>query len=168
MAISTSENDIKERLSLAYVAAVAARAGCQVATLDLDKASIDAIVCPVTGPKSQVHLQLKATSERIVADAVVRVSLPIKNYDDLRDVSAIIPHYLVVLQLPRAPEEWLRINSTELAIRGVAFYGNLYGLPAVSNTTSRVVTMPEGQRFSVSILTSMIVASPDRIGVAGA
>ncbi len=28
--ITTSENDIKERLSIAYITAVAARAGCQV------------------------------------------------------------------------------------------------------------------------------------------
>jgi hypothetical protein len=168
MAITTSENDIKERLSVSYITAVAARAGCQVAKLDIDKTSIDAIVCPVSGPKSQVNLQLKATSERLVVDDQVKMSLPIKNYDDLRDTSAIIPHYLVVLQLPPSSEEWLRITPSELAIRGGAFFGNLYGLPIVSNTTSRVVTMPQSQCFDVVVLTRMILSSPERIGVAGA
>jgi hypothetical protein len=74
----------------------------------------------------------------------------------------------VVLQLPQNSEEWLQINSTTLAIRGVAYYGNLWGLLAVSNTTSRIVTMPQEQRFDVPILTKMILSSPDRIGVAGA
>jgi hypothetical protein len=167
MAITTTDNDIKERLSVAFVTAVAARAGCQVAKLDIDKSSIDAIVCPVSGPKSQVNLQLKATSERLVVDNLVKVTLPIKNYDDLRETSAIIPHYLVVLHLPQSPEEWMRITLEELAIRGVAYYGSLYGFPSVPNTTSRVVTLPQSQRFDVSVLIRMMLSSPERLGAAG-
>lgn len=168
MAITTSENDIKERLSVAYVTAVAAGAGCQVAKLDIDKTSIDAIVCPVSGAKSQINLQLKATSTGLAVGEQIKLALPIKNYDDLRDTSGIVPHYLVVLELPQDPERWLRITQNELAISGLAYYGNLFGLPAVSNTTSRVVTMPQSQRFDVSILRRMILSSPDRIGAAGA
>lgn len=167
MQIATSENDIKERLSVAYVTAVAARAGCQVANLQIDKVSIDAIICPISGPKSQVNLQMKATSAGIVSDNTVKMNLPIKNYDDLREVHGNVPHYLVVLQLPENPEEWLRTRLSELAIGGVAYYGNLHGLPAVSNKTSRVVTMPQTQRFDVPVLSRMLLVSPDRIGVAG-
>jgi hypothetical protein len=130
--ITTSINDIKERLSVAYVVAVAARAGCQVRDLVVDKQSIDALICPVSGRKTQVNLQLKATSEHIASGGQVKLSIPIKNYDDLRATDSIVPHYLVVLQLPEAPEEWLTVNAEELAIRRTAYYGNLYGLPAVS------------------------------------
>jgi hypothetical protein len=119
MAITTSENDIKERLSVAYVTAVAAGAGCQVAKLDIDKTSIDAIVCPISGLKSPIHLQLKATSDKLVVADQARIALSIKNYDDLRDTSAIIPHYLVVLELPQNSESWLHISPSELAIRGL-------------------------------------------------
>src|SRR5262249_48967681 len=98
----------------------------------------------------------------------VKLTLPLKNYNDLRDTSAIVPHYLVVLELPHDPEQWLHLSPSELAIRGSAYYGCLFGLPAVSNTTSRVVTMPQNQRFDVSVLRRMILSSPDRIGVAGA
>jgi hypothetical protein len=78
MRITTSENDIKERLSVAYVTAVAARAGCQIAKLEIDKSSIDAIIMPVSGAKSIVALQLKATSELTVSDDRVHFQLPIK------------------------------------------------------------------------------------------
>jgi Domain of unknown function (DUF4365) len=168
MAITTSENDIKERLSVAYVTAVAAGAGCQVAKLDIDKTSIDAIVRPVSGANSQINLQLKATAKGLAVAEQIKISLPVKNYDDLRDTSGVVPHYLVVLELPREPERWLRVSQSELAISGVAYYGNLFGLPAVSNANSRVVTMPQSQRFDVSALKRMILSSPDRIGVAGA
>jgi hypothetical protein len=169
MAITTSESDIKERLSVAYVTAVAARAGCQVARLDIDKTGIDAMVCPIAGARSQINLQLKATSSRLAAaGGNVKVALPIKNYDDLRDGSAIVPHYLVVLELPREPDQWLHVGPEELAIRGLAYYGSLVGLPAVTNTSSRIVTMPQSQRFDVPVLRRMILESPKRIGSAGA
>jgi hypothetical protein len=141
---------------------------CQISNPHIDKTSIDAIVCPVFGSKSPIHLQLKATSVRLTVADQVRIALSVKNYDDLRDTSAIVPHYLVVLELPQDPESWLHVSASELAIRGMVYYGNLFGLPAVSNTTSRVVTMPQSQRFDVSVLERMILSSPERIGVAGA
>jgi hypothetical protein len=63
MVIATHANDIKERLSIAYVTAVAARAGCQITKLDVDKQSIDATVRPISGRKVSIDLQLKATSD---------------------------------------------------------------------------------------------------------
>jgi hypothetical protein len=168
MPITTSENDIKERLSVAYVTAVAAGAGCQVITLHVDKTSIDAMLCPISGRKLQINLQLKASSTSLVVGEQVKLALPIKNYNDLRATSGTVPHYLVILELPRDPELWLRITPSELAICGLAYYGNLFGLPAVPNATSRVVTMPQSQRFDVSVLKRMMLSSPERIGVAGA
>jgi hypothetical protein len=132
MRITTSENDIKERLSVAYVTAVAARAGCQIAKLDIDKSSVDAIIMPISGAKSIVALQLKATSELAVSDDRVHFQLPLKNYNDLRDAASNIPHYLVILSLPPEAESWLTINSSELIIRAAAYYGNICGYPAVA------------------------------------
>jgi hypothetical protein len=168
MAITTSDNDIKERLSVAYVTAVAARAGCQVARLDIDRTSIDAMVCPIAGARLQINLQLKATSDKIAVEDRIKVALPIKNNDDVRDAGSLLPHYLLVLELPREAEHWLHVGPSELAIRGLAYYGNLFGLPAVTNTASRVVTMPQSQRFDVAVLRRMILESPKRIGAARA
>jgi Domain of unknown function (DUF4365) len=166
MAISTSDNDIKERLSIAYVTAVAARAGCQVAKLDIDKESIDAMIRPVSGSKAAIDLQLKASSSpSIVLNNQLKFSLSIKNYDDLRDESCILPHYLVVLHLPDSSSDWLQLRSDELALRGVAYYGSLLGLPSVSNTTSRSIVLPQSQRFGVEVLVKMIHSAPDHIGI---
>src|SRR6266496_1205713 len=86
MVIATQANDIKERLSIAYVTAVAARAGCQISKLEIDKQSIDATVRPVSGRKVLIDLQLKATSVERIKDGSLVFELPVKNYDDLRDV----------------------------------------------------------------------------------
>jgi hypothetical protein len=166
MAITTSENDIKERLSIAYVTAVAARAGCQITKLDVDKQSVDAMILPISGPLAQVNLQLKATSQSLVVGSEVIYDLPIKNYDDLR-ASATNPHYLVILRLSGAPEDWLDVSVDELLLRGTAYWGNLHGLPSSSNMTTQRIRLPNSQRLTVQIIESMINQAPVRIGNAG-
>ena len=167
MPITTSENDIKERLSIAYVTAIAARAGCQIATLDIDKSSIDAIVCPIAGAKSHVNLQLKSTTESLASEGLVRVALPIKNYNDLRDMTSNVPHYLVILQLPTNPAEWLTATPDQLVMHGKAYFGNFFGQPSVPNTATRTVVLPQSQRFDVATLERMILTAPERIGTSG-
>jgi len=143
MPITTSENDIKERLSIAYVTAVAARAGCQISKLDVDKQSIDAIVKPISGAKLQIDLQLKATSRSVLTGPDVVIDLPIKNYDDLRDTVTTAPHYLVVLALPDDPQTWLSLSDSELILRGCAYWESLVGKPRSENKTSQRIRFPQ-------------------------
>ena len=167
MAITTGDNDIKERLSWAYVNAVAARAGCQIAAFQIDKESVDAIIRPVQGSSRQIDLQLKATSVNASNGEHVKYNLPIKNYDKLRREDHINPHYLVIVLLPEDASRWLAISPTELAIRARAVYGDLSGLPAVPNTSTRAVELPQNQLFNVEVLREMIEVAPRRIGAAG-
>jgi hypothetical protein len=167
MTISTSDNDIKERLSWAYLTAVAARAGCQITGFPVDKESVDAIIRPVQGSSRQIDLQLKATSVNVFDGEQVKYNLPIKNYETLRREDHINPHYLVIVILPEDSSRWLSISPSELAIRGTAVYADLCGLPAVPNMATRTVILPQNQRFDVKILRQMIELSPGRIGAAG-
>jgi hypothetical protein len=107
MVIATHFDDIKERLSVAYVTAVAARAGCQISKLDIDKQSIDVTIRPIKGRKVSIDLQLKATSKNCYQDEVISLDLPVNNYDDLRDSKCTAPHYLVVLVLDPDDDAWL-------------------------------------------------------------
>jgi hypothetical protein len=167
MAITTSDNDIKERLSVAYLTAVAARAGCQITEFAIDKESVDAIIRPVQGSSHQIDLQLKATSAKTPEGEHVKFDLPIKNYDTLRRADHINPHYLVLVLLHEDSSRWLSISPSELAICGTAIYGDFCGLPSVPNTATRTVTLPQNQRFNVEVLRQMIEVAPRRIGAAG-
>ena len=163
--ITTSDNDIKERLSLAYLTAIAGAAGCQIAKLELDKESVDAIVRPISGLKNQVNIQLKSTSDKSIFDGKdIKFSLPIKNYDDLRDLNDVNPHYLVVLFLAGNKADWLKVTVSELIINGGAYFGNLHGLPPVTNESSKTVRFPATQVFDATQLINMMVAGEKRIG----
>lgn len=167
MSITTSDNDIKERLSVAYLTAVAGAAGLQVTKPELDKASIDAIVMPISGLRGrQVNFQLKATSDDIFDGKNIKFALPIKNYNDLRDPDLTNAHYLVVLHLPGATNAWLSTTVDQLIIHGGAYFANLAGLPETPNATSKTIFFPRSQVFDVAMLGQMIHTTPDRLGAA--
>jgi hypothetical protein len=54
MIITTVENDIKERLSIAYATAVAARAGCELTEVQVDRNAIDATIRAIRAPRSRL------------------------------------------------------------------------------------------------------------------
>jgi hypothetical protein len=170
MNISTSHNDIKERLSVAYVTAVAARAGCQIAKVDIDKQSIDATVRPISGRKVSIDLQLKATSADCISGTEVVFDLPVKNYDDLRDLQSTAPHYLVVLVLDGNEDQWLASDESALLIRRCAYWVDLRGNPETENLSAIRVKIPTSQRFDVDALKAMIddacklVGTPEPLG----
>jgi hypothetical protein len=163
MVIATHFNDIKERLSVAYVTAVAARAGCQISKPDIDKQSIDVTIRPIKGRKVSIDLQLKATSKNCYQDEVISFDLPVNNYDDLRDSKCTAPHYLVVLVLDPDGDVWLASDEDALLIRRCAYWLNLAGLPETTNKETIAVKLPRGQRFDVAALMSMMENAYERV-----
>jgi hypothetical protein len=164
MPITTSDNYIKERLSIAYVTAVAARAGCQIAKFDIDKQSIDAIVKPVSGAKLQIDLQLKATGATdVLKDGEVVIDLPIKNYEDLSDPVSTVPHYLIVLALPADSAVWLSLSEDALLMKGCAYWHDLRGMPKSYNDTSQRVRFSRSQQFNPDALRDMMTKAKGMI-----
>ncbi|MBP0444645.1 DUF4365 domain-containing protein [Roseomonas sp. SSH11] len=164
--ISTSIDDIKERLSLAYLTSLAARVGCSVTEVNgPDKASVDALVRPVLGSRNQIDVQLKATSTSSVANGEIFYDLKMINYSHLRAPSTN-PHYLMILQLPADETAWIKVTLPELLMRGTLYFGNLQGLPAVPNTSKKRVFIPCSQVMSEHTMQQLIVAAPTIIGSA--
>jgi hypothetical protein len=88
MSITTADNDIKERLSVAYVVAVAPRAGCQVAEVLVDRNQIDVTISSIRGARVKIDAQLKSTSAAVINDPMrhlvegVRQSRSLRFKDD--------------------------------------------------------------------------------------
>ncbi|MQB09386.1 DUF4365 domain-containing protein [Agrobacterium sp. ICMP 6402] len=164
MEIETDTNDIKERLSIAYVTAVAGRAGCQLSKLDIDKQSIDVTVRPIRGKKVSVDLQLKSTSQDCVDDEKVTFSLPVKNYNDLRDTRSTALHFLVVLILESSELDWLVADEAALLIKRCAYWIDLRGYPPTSNETKINIAIPRNQLFDVAAIQRMMRAAYELLG----
>ena len=90
MTITTLESDIKERLSIAYATAVAARAGCELTEVRVDRNGID-VTIRARGTKVKIDLQLKATSSGLFDQEMIKFDLDVPGYNSLRSTLTMLP-----------------------------------------------------------------------------
>jgi hypothetical protein len=157
-----TENEQKQQLSVAYVHAVAARAGfaCQVIHVGDDSVDVQLAAKGMINEKSiyrspKIDVQLKATSQNLLKGTHLAFPLPIKNYNDLREAS-LVPRLLVVLYLPADAERWLEQSEDEMISRHCAYWSALLGEPATDNQTTVTVHVPREQQFTVPGLRSLM------------
>ena len=151
--------DQKEGLSLAYVKALAARAGFSTAVPEPDRDSVDVRIMAGGPRRPALDLQLKATADLAEAqDGFRRFRLRIKNYDDLR-VETQTPRLLVVLDLPPEEAQWMTVTTEELVLRRRAYWMSLQGHEEVVRQETVTVRIPEGNVFDVATLQTLMERS---------
>lgn len=143
-------NDTKERLSLAFLRAVAARCRCIVAPEEGgDYGSVDAWVTSSKQPRRLLWVQLKCTSGELdVVNGEVCYDLPLNNYNDLRATDAPTIQLLLVHQLPPDETKWLNTTSSGMSFRRVTWWADLYGLPESTNTSTVRIKIPKKRIFT--------------------
>jgi hypothetical protein len=158
-----NENDIKEELSLAYIHAVAARAGFSCEHVRKDRDSVDLHVCArgQLDPESIVASPVMAVQAKAgVIDPLPAGSfdfrLKRKNYDDLRKRS-LIPRILVVFALPRDPAAWLALPEAELVLKRCAYWRALLNAPDPENEQYQVVRISRTNVFTGEALRELMV-----------
>jgi hypothetical protein len=137
--ITTTVTDIQERLSLAYLTAIAAQAGCQVQEFKVDRNGVDATIRPIAGAAIAMDVQMKSvtTDIRIHGGNTLSFQLDTPTYNKLRRTDAQAPQLLVVLEMPKDRQEWL-VVTPPLVLRNAAYWYSLRGHPAVDTATTAV------------------------------
>jgi hypothetical protein len=161
--IETELNDIKERLSLGVVTLVAARAGCELSEIKVDRESIDVTMRPIKGEPVCIDAQLKGSSTLKREEGHLIFDLPINNYNKLRQRVVGNARILIVLDLVGDEGEWVTADIERLVTRRMAFWHDLYGLKAVTNNTKRRVKIPLDQLFTPDALRAMMQRRYDNI-----
>ena len=150
-----SDNTRKERLSLAYIQAVAARAGFLVVEPKVDLDSVDGMLRSTTGKRPQIDFQAKCSSQDLLKADHVAFPLKLKNYEDLR-ADRTNPLILIVVLLPEDEAGWLSQSEDELVKRRCGYWLSLQGQPAVSNASQVTVKLPRIQLFDVQQLSGLM------------
>jgi hypothetical protein len=148
-------NTRKERFSLAYIAAIAAKAGFDLVEPPVDVDSIDGALICHAGRRPRIEFQAKATARDLLGDNEIAFPLPVKNYDDLR-LDVIIPRYLIVVVLPENDADWLSHSEDELILRHCGYWTSLAGLPDTDNKTSVTVRIPRAQQLNPDALRTLM------------
>lgn len=100
----------------------------------------------------RVDLQLKCKAALTPIEDTFSHSIKLKNYDDLRDESVLVPRILVVVLVPDDLKDWLSHSETELTLRRCGYWVSLRGLPVSTNSTTQTVQMLRSKAFTVTAL----------------
>jgi hypothetical protein len=154
--IVSTLNDIKERMSVAVVTLVAARAGCQLTRIEVDRDSVDVTIRPIQGEPICIDAQLKSSSVLARKNGHLTVNLPKKNYNDLVKPVVGVPRILIVLDLHSQHDLWLREVNESLVTQRLAYWEDLFGREPTDNATRKTVHVPLAQGFTADGLKNII------------
>lgn len=155
----------KERFNRAYVGALAAQAGINSATPEVDNDSIDIMFIGKDFPglirEPQICFQLKCTHQDLRVGDNIRFPLSRKNYDDLRDVRVGVPRYLAVLEVPENCDDWSHHIDEGTLLKSRCYWVSLKGLPDVDQE-SITVSVPLVQRLTSAALAELLSLASER------
>ena len=154
-----SDNDRKEQLSLAYMAALSAHCGFTWSIPSLDRDSVDMTICSGTSRRASVSFQLKATSSPRWSKEALSFQLKAKNYNDLVAMTQS-PRLLAVMVLPNDERMWLRATETQLTMRKCVWWLSLRGWP-LTEQGSVQVNVPRANLLTLEALQSLIRRSEE-------
>ncbi|WP_405186485.1 DUF4365 domain-containing protein [Streptomyces anulatus] len=136
----------QEQVSLAYLSAVATRAGATSAVWNVDKDGVD-----VTLQRDfiDVAFQMKCTYAPILlADGeTYAFDLDMRTYDILRKPTRSSAGFLGLVVVPRDIEEWLTQEDESLFMRCAGYYARIQDSPEVSNQGTTRIHLPKKQRL---------------------
>jgi hypothetical protein len=142
------ENDVKEHLALAYVYAVASRAGCSTELTRVDRNSVDVTLKHVdvdAGPdqvrEGVIDLQVKAYVHNPPPGPIRYYLTNAKNFRDLSHPHLLYPKLLIVVLLPEDESEWVHFREDALELRRCGYWMSLAG------AETRTVVIPRENVF---------------------
>jgi hypothetical protein len=162
-----SPNSIKQEISYIYIHTLATRFGYSLEGIRIDMDSVDVTICGkgrIEGSKGillspKIDVQLKATKQECSDDSIA-LSLPKKNYDDLR-ANTMVPKILVVLFLP-VEKDWFDFDEEKISLYGRGFWKSLRGLGESENRTSETIYMTQSQRLTDKTIQELMIAAANR------
>lgn len=152
----------KEDFSYAYIHAVASAAKCSVqrATIPMDHEGIDLTITYIgkVGKKAypRFDAQVKCTSQDVIKKDFIKFSLEVSAYEKLISDCYSVPQILIVVVVPKNPNEWVIQSEAELLMKYCGYWKYLKGNPPTPNKDSITVSLPRENIFSTDALEKLM------------
>ncbi|WP_228982437.1 DUF4365 domain-containing protein [Streptomyces sp. DH12] len=152
----------QEQISLAYLSAVATRAGATSAQWNVDKDGVDATL---KRDHIQVEFQMKCSfSPTLLADGeTYAFDLDIRTYDLLRHPNRSAAGFLGLVVVPKDLDDWLVHDEESLMMHCTGYYARIQNLPAVSTESTTRIHLPKKQRLDSAGLDSIFAYAFGRL-----
>lgn len=155
----------EECLSLAFVHALAGRAGVNLAAQRTHDYGVDGTFRSVAIIGSRrietgyaVDFQLKATTNWEYRDGGVVYDLEVKTYNDMVQRGAeAVPLILILLCLPPDDKHWIDCDETRLILQHSCYWTQVHGAPT-TNTSKKRIFIPRANALTAEAI-AIIMAS---------
>ena len=155
-------NSKKENLGQAYVRAVVASVGFNIAQDEHDF-GIDGTIRDIANRNGRyyttgfsIDYQLKSSWDVTFEENELVYDLESKNYNDLVSWEGPLPAILILFVLPRDENEWVEFSTEGTTIRKCAWWCSLTGQPTTDNENTKRIRIPIDQVFSPDALRDMM------------
>lgn len=126
----------QEDLSIAYISAIAAKAGYDCGRPGKHDYGVDLEIIPVidTDGKKQLtgtplYIQAKASYNFTINDECISYDLKVNNYNMLIREDLGLPIILVLYCMPRNDNEWLSVYDMRTVLKNCGYWMSLSGCP---------------------------------------
>lgn len=155
-------NHIQERLSVAYVSAIVARAGANFMQLNGSEYGIDGTIQHVrklpngkfTNTGWHFDCQLKATIDWIERPDAIVYDLDVDAYNKLVGWEGSLC-ILVLFRMPKNEDEWLYVNEQSLLLRNCCYWKRLRGQTSTNSRSVRI-EIPRVNLFTPDTVNSLL------------
>ena len=163
--MSLTRQHTQEDLSLAYILAVAAKAGYDCSSFSRHDYGIDIqLSCVEQIDHTRVpcgpilHIQAKASHNFTISDDDNHIvyDLKVDVYNMLIRENQDTPAILVLYCMPSDEDKWLSIYENCTALRNCGYWLSLRGMPDSTNEATQRIIIPKKQRFTDSYLQSIM------------
>ncbi|MBU4077887.1 MAG: DUF4365 domain-containing protein [Euryarchaeota archaeon] len=153
----------QENLSIAYISAVAAKAGfmCfrpQDYGTDIEVGIVEQIGNNRIDTGYRLCIQAKASHNFTTSDPdnCIVYDLDVKNYNSLIMENRGIPAILVLYCMPSNDDDWLSVHDNCTTLKYCGYWMSLRGKPESTNSSTQRIKIPKEQMFTDLTLTSIM------------
>ncbi|BAJ31010.1 MULTISPECIES: DUF4365 domain-containing protein [Kitasatospora] len=152
----------QEQISLAYLSAVATRAGATSAVWNVDKDGVDATL---KRRHISVEFQMKCTfAPTMLADGeTYTYDLDIPTYDALRAQHRSSAGFLGLVVVTRDVDSWLVHDDESLLMNCSGYYAQIQDLPPAKGQSTRTIHLPKSQRIDLPGLNAIFKYAHERL-----
>ncbi|OPY49353.1 MAG: hypothetical protein A4E49_03176 [Methanosaeta sp. PtaU1.Bin112] len=163
--MSLTREHTQEDLSVAYISAVAAKAGFDCVPFGKHDYGVDLQIIPIeVGEDNRRYpdgipllIQAKASQNFHIDENNILYDLKTRNYNILVKERKGYPYILVLYCMPANENNWLKVEDDSTILKHNGYWKSLLGEPESGNTQSVRIAIPREQKFTESALKSIMV-----------
>lgn len=162
--MSLTRELVQEDLSVAYISAVAAKAGYDCERYGKHDYGVDLQIIPIVlgddgrrfpGGKCLL-IQVKASHNFSLLNDNIYYDIDVKNYNDLIEEKISSPFILVLYCMPCNENEWLKFYDDSAVLKHKGYWVSLRGKRKSKNKYKKRINIPLDQEFTDSALISIM------------